>query len=81
MQKVGCALIQDVQGTCQSLPTGFTRRDPAPTSHLALIMLAELLRDLSRPVNRADSDELGSDLTLILVLEGDLATEDSFTHS
>jgi len=32
----------------QSLPAGFTSRDPAPTSHLMLIMLAELLRDLSR---------------------------------
>jgi len=81
MQKVGCALIQDVQGTRQSLPTGFTRRDPAPASHLALIMLAELLRDLSRPESRADSDEVGSDLRLILASEGDLATKNSLTHS
>jgi len=65
-QKVGCALILDVRGTRQNLPTGFTRRDPAPASHLELTMLAELLRDLSRPVSRADSDEVGSDFRLIL---------------
>jgi len=38
-QKVGCARTQDVRRTRQSLPTGFTSRDPAPASHLALIML------------------------------------------
>jgi len=48
MQKVVCALIKNVRGTRQSLPTGFMRRDPAPASHLTLIKLAELLRDLSR---------------------------------
>jgi len=81
VQKVGCALIQDVRGTSQSLPTGFTRRDPAPASHLALIILAKLLRDISRLVNRADSDEVGSDLRLILASEGDLATKNFLIHS
>jgi len=38
-------------------------------------MLAELLRDLSRPVNREDSGEVGSDIRLILALEGDLIRE------
>jgi len=80
MQKVGCTLIRDVRETRQSLPTGFTRRDPAPASHLALIILAELLRDLSRPESRADSDEVGSDLRLVLASEGDLATKNSLTH-
>jgi len=61
MQKVGCALIKNVHGTRQSLPTGFMRRDPAPASHLTLIKLAELLRDLSRPESRVDSDEVESD--------------------
>jgi len=50
MQNDGCALIQNVRGTRQ----GFTRRNPAPTSHLMLIMLAELLKDLFRPVSRED---------------------------
>ena len=81
MQKVGCALIKDVRGTRKSLPTGFTRRDPAPASHLTLIKLAELLRDLSRPENRANSDEVGSDLKIILASEGDLVTRNSFSHS
>jgi len=81
MQKVGCALTQDVRGTRQSLPTGFTRRDPAPASHLTLIMLAEHLRDLSRPVNRADLDEVVSDLRLILASEGDLVTKNSLSRS
>jgi len=81
MQKVGCALIQDVRGTLQSLPAGSTRRDPAPTSHLTLIILAELLKDLSRPVNREDLDEVGSDLRRILASEGDLAKRNSFSHS
>jgi len=44
-------------------------------------MLGELLRDLSRPVNRADSDEVGSDLRLILASEEDLATKNSLSHS
>jgi len=44
-------------------------------------MLAELLRDLSRPESRADSDEVGSDLRLILASEGDLATKNSLSHS
>jgi hypothetical protein len=44
-------------------------------------MLAELLRDLSRPESRADSDEVRSDLRLILASEGDLATKNSLTHS
>jgi len=44
-------------------------------------MLAELLRDFSRPVSRADSDEVGSDLRLILASEGDLATRNSLSHS
>jgi len=81
MQQVGCALIKDVRGTRQSLPTGFTRRDPAPASHLTLIKLAELLRDLSRPENRADSDEVGSDPNIILASEGDLLTRNFFSHS
>ena len=68
-------------GTRQSLPTGFTRRDPEPASHLALIMLAELLRDFSRPVSRADSDEVGSDIKIILTLKGDLVTKNLFSHS
>lgn len=51
------------------------RREQAPTSPLTLIMLAELLRDLSRPVNREDSGEVGSDIRLILALEGDLIRE------
>jgi len=77
MQKVGCALIQDVRGTRQSLPTGFTRRDPALASYLTLIKL----RDFSRPENRADSDEVGSDLKIILALEGDLVKRNSFSQS
>jgi len=80
MQKVGCTLIQDVQRARQSLPAGFVHRDPAPTSHLTVIMLAEALRDLYRPVNRKDSDDVGSDLRLILALEGDLVTRNSFSH-
>ena len=47
---------------------------------LALIMLVELMRDLSRPVNKADSDEVGSDLRLILALEGDLDTKNFFSQ-
>jgi len=81
MQKVGCALVQDVRGARQSLPAGFTRRDPAPTSHLTLIMLAELRRYLSCPVNREDSAKVGSDLRLILASEGDLITRNSFSDS
>jgi len=81
MQKIGCALIKDLRGTCQSHPTGFTRRDPAPASHLTLIKLAELLKDLSRPENRADSDEVGSDLKIILASERGLVTRNSFSHS
>jgi len=49
VQKVECALIKNIQETWRSLPTGFMRRDPAPASHLTLIKLAELLRDLSCP--------------------------------
>ena len=63
MHKIGCALIQDMRGARQSLPAGFKRRDPGPTSHLTLIMLA-----LSRPANREDSDKVGSDLMMIIVL-------------
>jgi len=81
MQKVGCALIKNVRETRQSLPTGFRRRDPAPASHLLLIKLAELLKDLSRPECRADSDEVGSDIRIILSLEGDLVTKNIFSHS
>jgi hypothetical protein len=44
-------------------------------------MLAELLRDLSRPVSIADSDEMGSDLRIILASKGDLVTRNSFSHS
>jgi len=44
-------------------------------------MLAELLRDLFRSVNRQDSDEMVLDFRLILALEGDLATRNSFSHS
>jgi len=43
-------------------------------------MLVELMRDLSRPVNKADSDEVGSDLRLILASEGDLATKNFFSQ-
>ena len=83
MQKVRCALIQDVRGAREGLLawTGFDRRDPAPMLHLSLIMLAELLRDLTRPENRADSGKVGSDIRLILRSEGDFITKDSFTHS
>jgi len=66
MQKVGCALIKNVRETRQSLPTGFRHRDPALESHLTLIKLAELLRDLSRPECRVDSDMVGSDIRTIL---------------
>jgi len=44
-------------------------------------MPAELLRDLSLPVSREDSDKVESDLRLILALEGDLVTSNSFSHS
>ena len=83
MQKVGCrgALIQKVRKALQSLPAGFMRREPAPSSHLTLIMLAELLRDLSRPISREDSDRVGLDIGLILAAEGDLATKAAFSHS
>ena len=82
MQKVGCALIKNVRETRQSLPTGFMRRDPArPESHLTLIKLAELLRDLSRPECRADSDMVGSDNRIILSSEGGLVTKNIFSHS
>jgi len=81
MQKVGCAIIKDVRGTRQSLPTGFMRRDPAPASHLTLIRLAELLRDLSSPESRADSDEVGSDIKTILISEENLVTKNLFSHS
>jgi len=43
-------------------------------------MLAEHLRDLSRPVNRADLDEVGSDLRLILASKEDLATKNSLSY-
>ena len=76
MQTVGCALIKNVRETRQSLPTGFRRRDPAPEFHLTLIKLAELLRDLSRPECRADSDMVGSDIRTILASEGDLVLKD-----
>jgi len=78
MQKVGCALIKDVRGTHQSLPTGFMRKDPAPASHLKLINLAELQRDLSHPESRADSEEVVSDIKIILTLEGDHVTKNLF---
>jgi len=39
---------------------------PHIASEVELTMLAELLRDLSSPVSRADSDEVGSDFRLIL---------------
>jgi len=81
MQKVGCALIKNVRETRQSLPTGFRRRDPAPESHLTLIKLAELLRDLSRPEYRADSDMVGSDIRTILASEGGLVTRNIYSHS
>jgi len=86
MQKVACALIHDVQGARRSLPDGFVRRDPASISHLSLIMLAELLRDVSRPENRADSDEVVSDIRLILKSEAqvhrmDLIMENSLCPS
>jgi len=81
MQSVGCTLIQNVRGARQSLPAGFVRRDPAPTVHILLILLAELLRDLSRPENREDSDQVGSDISLILTSEGDLVTRNCFSHS
>jgi len=57
------------------------RRDPAPASHLTLIKLAELLRDLSRPESRADSDEVVSDIRVILTSEGDLVTKHLFPVS
>jgi len=81
MQKVGCALIKNVRESRQSLPTGFRRRDPAPASHLTLIKLAELLRGLSRPESRVDSDEVGSDIRIILSSEGDLVTKSIFSYS
>jgi len=73
--------MKDVRRTRQSLPTGFTRRNPAPASHLTLIKLAELVRDLSCPKSRADSDEVGSDIKTILTSEGDLVTKNLFSHS
>ena len=81
MQKVGCALIQELREAQPSLPAGFARREPAPPSHLTLIMLAELLIDLPRPVDREDLDRVGSDIGLILAAEGDLATTTAFSHS
>jgi len=81
MQKVGCTLIKNVQKTRQSLPTGFRRRDPASESHLTLIKLAELLRDLSRLECRADSDMVGSDIRTILASEGGLVTKNIYSHS
>jgi len=57
------------------------RRDPAPASHLTLIRLAELLRDLSSPESRADSDEVGSDIKTILISEENLVTKNLFSHS
>ena len=83
MKKVGCTLIKDVRETRQSLPTGFRRRDLAPESHLTLIKLAELLRDLSRPECRADSDMVGSDIMTILSSEGGLVTKNRgiYSHS
>jgi len=81
MQKVGCALIQKVRGARQSLPAGFTRKEPAPPAHLRLIMLAELLRDLSYPTSREDLERVGSDIRLILAAEGDLAVKEAFFHS
>jgi len=81
MQKVGCALIRNVRETRKSLPTGFRRRDPAPESHLTLIKLAELLRDLSRPECRAASDIVGSDIRTILASEGGLVTRSIYSHS
>jgi len=80
MQKVGCALIQKVREARQSIPAGFMRREPAPSSHLTLIMLAELLRDLSRPISREDSDGVGLDIGLILAAEGDLAKKTAFSQ-
>ena len=74
-------IIKDVRGARQSLPAGFERRDTAPTSHPSLIMLAELLRDLSCPENRADSDKVGSEIKPNLKSEGDFTTRDSFAHS
>jgi len=56
-------------------------RDPASASRLKLIKLAELLRDLSRPESRADSDEVGSDIKIILTLKGDLVTKNLLSHS
>jgi len=81
IQKVGCALIRNVQETRKSLPTGFRRRDPAPESHLTLIKLAELLRDLSRPECRADSDMVGSDIRTIMASEEGLVTRSICSHS
>ena len=64
-----------------SLPTGFTIQPPAPAVHLALIMLAELLRDLSRPTSREDSDSVGADIRTILRSEGDAIWAKSLNHS
>jgi hypothetical protein len=50
-------------------------------SHLTLIILAELLRDLSQPINREDSDRVRQDLKLILTSEGDLVTRNLWTHT
>jgi len=55
--------------------------DPGPASHLTLIKLGELLRDLSRPESRADSDEVGSDIRIILTSEGDLVMKNLFSYS
>jgi len=81
MQKVGCALIQEVRGARQSLPAGFIRVDPTPPSHLTQIMLAELLRDQSRPESRADSDAVKSDLRTILKGKGERILKCSLSHS
>jgi len=81
MQKVGCTLIKNVRETRQSLPTGLRRRDPDPESYLTLIKLAELLRDLSRPEWRADSDMVGSDIRTFMSSEGGLVTKNIYSHS
>jgi len=73
--------MKNVWETWQSLPTGFRRGDSAPESHLTLIKLAELLRDLSRPECRADSEMVGSDIRTILASEGGLVTKMIYSHS
>jgi len=56
-----------VRGTRQGLPTGFMRRDPAPASHLTLIKLAELLRDLFQGLTVSTA---GAQAITELVLQG-----------